>query len=28
MFLLISNEQRVPKFTFVLILTYYVNHSL
>ena len=27
MFLLIFNE-RVPKFTFVLDLTYYVNHSL
>ena len=25
MFLLISNEQRVPKFTLVLVLTYYVN---
>jgi hypothetical protein len=25
MFLLIFNEQRVPKFTFVLVLTYYVN---
>ena len=22
------HEQRVPKFTFVLVLTYYVNHSL
>ena len=22
------NEQRVLKFTFVLVLTYYVNHSL
>jgi hypothetical protein len=28
MFLLIFNEQRVLKFTFVLVLTYYVNHSL
>jgi hypothetical protein len=28
MFLLIFNEQRVLKFTFVLGLTYYVNHSL
>jgi hypothetical protein len=28
MFLLIFNEQRVPKFTSVLVLTYYVNHSL
>jgi hypothetical protein len=28
MFLLIFNEQRVPKFIFVLVLTYYVNHSL
>jgi hypothetical protein len=28
MFLLIFNEQRVPKFTFVLVFTYYVNHSL
>jgi hypothetical protein len=27
MFLLIFNEQRVPKY-FVLVLTYYVNHSL
>jgi hypothetical protein len=27
MFLLIFNK-RVPKFTFVLVLTYYVNHSL
>ena len=27
MFLLIFNE-RVPKFTFVLVFTYYVNHSL
>jgi hypothetical protein len=27
MFLLIFNEQRVLKFTFVLVLTYYVNHS-
>ena len=27
MFLLIFNE-RVPKFTFVLVLTYYINHSL
>ena len=26
MFLLIFNKQRVPKFTFVLVLTYYVNH--
>jgi hypothetical protein len=25
MFLLIFNEQRVPKFTFVLVLTYYVH---
>jgi hypothetical protein len=25
MFLLIFNEQRVPKFTFVLVFTYYVN---
>ena len=25
MFLLIFNEQRVPKFTLVLVLTYYVN---
>jgi hypothetical protein len=25
MFLLIFNEQRVPKFTFVIVLTYYVN---
>jgi hypothetical protein len=25
MFLLFFNEQRVPKFTFVLVLTYYVN---
>ena len=28
MFLLIFNEQRVLKLTFVLGLTYYVNHSL
>jgi hypothetical protein len=28
MFLLIFNEQRVLKFTFVLVLTYYINHSL
>ena len=28
MFLLIFNAQRVLKFTFVLVLTYYVNHSL
>jgi hypothetical protein len=28
MFFLIFNEQRVLKFTFVLVLTYYVNHSL
>jgi hypothetical protein len=28
MFLLIFNEQHVLKFTFVLVLTYYVNHSL
>jgi hypothetical protein len=28
MFLLIFNEQRVLKFTFVLVLTYHVNHSL
>jgi hypothetical protein len=28
MFLLLFNEQRVLKFTFVLILTYYVNLSL
>ena len=27
MFLLIFNK-RVSKFTFVLVLTYYVNHSL
>ena len=27
MFLLIFNK-RVPKFTFVLVLTYHVNHSL
>jgi hypothetical protein len=27
MFLLIFNE-RVPEFTFILDLTYYVNHSL
>jgi hypothetical protein len=27
MFLLIFNEQHVPKFTFVLVLTYYVNHT-
>jgi hypothetical protein len=27
MFLLIFTE-RVPKFTFVLVLTYYENHSL
>jgi hypothetical protein len=25
MFLLIFNEQRVPKFTFILVLTYYVK---
>ena len=25
MFLLIFNKQRVPKFTFVLVLTYYIN---
>ena len=28
LFLLIFNEQHIPKFTFVLVLTYYVNHSL
>ena len=28
MFLLIFNEQRVPKFTFVLVLTYYVKPHL
>ena len=28
MVLLIFNEQHVLKFTFVLVLTYYVNHSL
>jgi hypothetical protein len=28
MFLFIFNEQRVPKFTFVLVLTYYVNPHL
>jgi hypothetical protein len=28
MFLLIFNEQRVLKFTFVLVLTYYINLSL
>ena len=28
MFLLIFNKQRVLKFTFVLVLTYCVNHSL
>jgi hypothetical protein len=28
MFLLIFNEKRVLKFTFVSVLTYYVNHSL
>ena len=28
MFLLIFNVQRVLKFTFVLVLTYHVNHSL
>jgi hypothetical protein len=28
MFLLIFNEQRVLKFTFVLVLTYHVNHSI
>jgi hypothetical protein len=28
MFLLIFNEQRVLKFTFVLVLTYHVSHSL
>jgi hypothetical protein len=28
MFLLIFNEQRVPKFTFVLVLTYYVKLHL
>jgi hypothetical protein len=27
-FLLIFNKQCVLKFTFVLVLTYYVNHSL
>jgi hypothetical protein len=26
--LLIFNEYRVPKFIFILVLTYYVNHSL
>ena len=25
MFLLIFNEQRVPKFTFALVVTYYIN---
>ena len=28
MFLLIFNEQRVLKFTLVVVLTYHVNHSL
>ena len=28
MFLLIFNKQRVPKFTFLLVLTYYVNLHL
>jgi hypothetical protein len=28
MFLLIFNEQRVPKFTFALVLTYYVKPHL
>jgi hypothetical protein len=28
MFLLIFNEQRVPKITFVLVLTYYVKLHL